>query len=125
LEFNIIKTVKKGIDAGEHFIVELDNTIYLRAVECKIGFCILTATASEDDSVIKSYPDQKKLIDVARKVIKLDKNLKDYEPTIKEDFCGRAYLEVCYCEYISDVYRYAEVFLQALYSHNLSEQECG
>lgn len=47
----------------------------------------MTATASEDDSLIKSYRDQEKLMKSARQVIKRDKYLlKGYEPIIKKTF---------------------------------------
>lgn len=130
-DFNIIKTFKKGIEAEEHYIVEFNGVVYLRAVKNGDYFFILTATASEDDNSINSYSNQELLLTTARQVINTFPSMGDYEPVKKTDRGGRLYLEICCCDYISDVHRFAEAFFQAMHhkgaiqaNHPLTSQAC-
>jgi len=115
IEFNIIKTIKLGIEAEEHYIVELNGVVYLRAIGDGRNFVVMTATASEDNRVIKAYGDQKELIAQAVNVVRGYEDFPDdYSPVVKQDCCGREYVELFSCEYLSDLYRYSEKFFKSL-----------
>jgi len=115
LELNIIKTEKVGIDAHEHFIVEYEGVVYLRAISNGHDFIAMTATASEDDKVIKAYKNQEKLISTAIEIAKSYKNCPaNYAPEVKLDCCGRGYIELFSFSYHSDLYRFADKLLTQL-----------
>jgi hypothetical protein len=108
--FDIRKSTKAHIDSPEHFVVVRRNTVYLRIVGEEGAYTVMTATAGEDDGSFRAFGDQDALNEAALKVI----GQMDLRSARKTDFHERPYVEICYCEYLSDAYRAAVIFFANL-----------
>lgn len=112
--FDIRRSSKSYIDSREHFIVAYQSTVYLRVVGHEGNYRVMTATASEDDGSFWAFKSQELLNEAARNV---SRQL-GVDSISKYDFHNRPYVEMCSCQYLSDVYR-----ASALLFTNLNEAE--
>lgn len=102
--FDIRRSDKAFIDAEEHYIVVRDEVVFLRVLGEEHNFKILTATAGEDFGGISCYADQSALMAAARSIAEDS----DIRWRNSYDFHNQAFLEICRCDYLSDVFRFAE-----------------
>jgi len=108
--FDIKKSEKAFISAKEHYIVVREGVVFLRVLGEEGDFKVLTATTGEDVGDLRSHPDQTALMAAARSVADgLDARWRG-----RYDFHNQAYLEICRCEYLSDVFRLAEKLFEKL-----------
>ncbi len=109
MDFDIKRTIKSHINSEEHYIVTAKGVVYLRAVGAEGNYVVMTATADEDSKSEVSCPLMAALNEAALRAA----NSFNLEPTVKSDVKGREYVELCQCEYLSDLFRLSE----RLFSH--------
>lgn len=108
--FDIKKSDKSYINSKEHFIVVMNETVYIRIIGEEGNYLVITATAGEDCNGIKSFGNQIILNEAAFIVAEMINTKSEG----KYDFHNRGYVEICTCEYISDAYRAAEMLFKIL-----------
>ena len=109
MDFDIKRSNKSHINSDEHYIVTANGVVYLRAVGAEGSYVVMTATADEDSKSEVSCPLMVALNEAALRTA----NSFNLEPTVKSNFKGREYVELCQCDYLSDVFRLSE----RLFSH--------
>ncbi len=104
MEFDIKRSNKAYINSNEHYIVIRKGVVYLRIVGSEGNYVVMTATAGEDYNGVVACPNMVSLNEAALRTSKTF----GLRPTVKRDYHGREYVELCQCEYISDAYRASE-----------------
>lgn len=104
VEFDIKRSNKAYINSSEHYIITEGGVVYLRVVGSEGNYVVMTATAGEDFAGDMACPDMVALNEAALRTSKTF----GLKPTVKRDYHGREYVEICRCEFISDAFRAAE-----------------
>lgn len=104
VEFDIKRSNKAYINSSEHYIITQGGVVYLRVVGSEGNYVVMTATAGEDFAGDVACPDMVALNEAALRTSKTF----GLKSTVKCDYHGREYVEICRCEFISDAFRAAE-----------------
>ena len=104
MEFDIKRSAKAYINSSEHYIITAIGVVYMRIVGSEGNYVVMTATAGEDYCGDVACSNMVALNEAA---LRTSKEF-GLEPTVKRDYHGREYVELCQCEYISDAFRAAE-----------------
>lgn len=110
MEFDIKRSNKAYINSNEHYIITAHGVVYLRVVGSEGSYVVMTATAGEDFSGEMACSN---LVALNEAALRTSKNF-GLVPTVKRDYHGREYVELCRCEYISDAHRAAERLFELL-----------
>lgn len=90
-KFEIVHSIKAGLVSNESLLVVRDGTGYLRILGQEPRWELMTATASEDDGLVKVCGDRRRLIETA---IKLCQAL-GFSAHETKDRLGRDYIKIC------------------------------
>jgi len=108
--FDIRKSNKAYIESPEQFVVVRGDTVYLRIVGEEGEYTVMTATSGEDCGRFRAFRNQGALNEAALRVVEQ----MDLQSAKKNDYHDKPYVEICYCEYLSDTYRTAVIFFANL-----------
>lgn len=108
--FDLRRSTKTYIESPEQYIVALEDVVYLRIVGTEGSYVVMTATSGEDAGSVQAFRNQDALIEAAFEVA----SQVGSTPVPKYDFHNRPYVELCTCEFLSDVYRAAELLFARL-----------
>jgi hypothetical protein len=89
--FQILPSVKVGLNSKESYIVVRDQTSFLRILGADPQWEIMTATASEDHGRIQVCNDRIRLVQAAWR---LGTEI-DTLPKVQSDWMGREYVIIC------------------------------
>jgi hypothetical protein len=110
--FDIKKSEKSYLEGKEKYIVVYDNQVMLRVLGKEGAYEIMTATVGEDYGDTQPFMDKEALIEAAlalNEIFGVSLN-----PVEKRDYNDRAYVYICTCEYLSDVYRITDKLIKIL-----------
>lgn len=89
--FEVIQSIKTGLNSKESHIVIRGRTSFLRILGANPQWELMTATASEDYGHITVCTDQFRLVESA---LRFAAELK-ITPTVERDWAGREYVKIC------------------------------
>lgn len=116
-KFDLKKSVKYDLKSEEKYVVIRDNAILLRILGEEGHYVTVTPTAPDDKGGYIVYQNQSLLMEVFVEVIEKY----DLKHEIKKDWNGREYVSCEKAEYLSDVCRFADVFIDHLIEKGYSK----
>lgn len=116
-KFDLKKSVKFDLKSEEKYVVIRDNAILLRILGEEGNYVTVTPTAPDDKGSHIVYQNQYLLMEVFVEVIEKY----DLKHEIKKDWKGREYVSFEKAEYLSDVCRFADVFIDHLIEKGYSK----